>query len=78
MTDDKRRSSVPPVSPRQHPWKSDCRNTSLPAASAGVAGIRPNRLFTADSAIIVYRAGHVSRTKRGETVDRLIALLQAG
>ena len=38
--------------------------------------IRPNRLFTADSGIIVYRAGHVSDTKLKETVDRLIAILR--
>jgi mRNA interferase MazF len=38
--------------------------------------IRPNRLFTADSGIIAYRAGHVSQAKLGETVDRLIAILK--
>ena len=40
--------------------------------------IRPNRLFTADSGIIVYRAGHVSEAKLGETVDRLTTLLREG
>lgn len=40
--------------------------------------IRPNRLFTADSGIIAYRAGHVSEAKLGETVDRLIAILKQG
>lgn len=38
--------------------------------------IRPNRLFTADSGIIAYRAGRVSEAKLGETVDRLIAILK--
>ena len=38
--------------------------------------IRPNRLFTADSGIVVYPAGHVSDAKVGETVDRLIAILR--
>ena len=38
--------------------------------------IRPNRLFTADSGIIVYRAGHVSEAKLGETVDQLVTLLR--
>jgi mRNA interferase MazF len=38
--------------------------------------IRPNRLFTADSGIVVYRAGHVSEVKLSETVNRLIALLR--
>jgi mRNA interferase MazF len=37
--------------------------------------IRPNRLFTGDSGIIAYRAGHVSDDKVRETVDKLIALL---
>jgi mRNA interferase MazF len=40
--------------------------------------IRPNRLFTADSEIIVYRAGHISEAKLGETVDRLVAILRQG
>jgi len=40
--------------------------------------IRPNRLFTADAGIIVYRAGHVSEAKHGETVDRLIRILLQG
>jgi mRNA interferase MazF len=39
---------------------------------------RPNRLFTADTGIIVYRAGHVSEAKLGETVDRLIGILLQG
>ena len=38
--------------------------------------IRPNRLFTADAGIILYRAGRVSDAKLGETVDRLIAILR--
>ncbi len=38
--------------------------------------IRPNRLFTADSAIIVYRASHISDAKLNETVDRLIEILR--
>jgi mRNA interferase MazF len=38
--------------------------------------IRPNRLFTADSGIIVYRAGHVSDAKAGETIDHLITILK--
>ncbi|MGA2039359.1 MAG: type II toxin-antitoxin system PemK/MazF family toxin [Bryobacteraceae bacterium] len=38
--------------------------------------IRPNRLFTADASIIVYRAGHVSEAKLREAVDRLTAIIQ--
>ena len=38
--------------------------------------IRPNRLFTADSGIIVYRAGHISQAKLDETVDNLVTMLR--
>jgi mRNA interferase MazF len=38
--------------------------------------IRPNRLFTADEGIIVYRAGHVSDGKLNQVLDRLIAILR--
>jgi mRNA interferase MazF len=37
--------------------------------------IRPNRLFTADSAIVVYRLAHVSRAKLDETNARLMQIL---
>ncbi|MBS1828904.1 MAG: type II toxin-antitoxin system PemK/MazF family toxin [Acidobacteria bacterium] len=37
--------------------------------------IRPNRLFTADSNIVIYKAGQVSRSKLQETRERLIAIL---
>ena len=37
--------------------------------------IRPNRLFTADSSIIVYRAGKISSAKLRETRDTLIRIL---
>ena len=38
--------------------------------------IRPNRIFTADEAIIVYRVGHISQAKLLEVVDRLLAILK--
>ncbi|MBI3208552.1 MAG: type II toxin-antitoxin system PemK/MazF family toxin [Candidatus Solibacter usitatus] len=38
--------------------------------------IRPNRLFTADSGIVVYRAGHVSEAKLDETKEELIRILR--
>lgn len=38
--------------------------------------IRPNRLFTADAGIIVYRAGRVSEVKLNEVVDRLIVIIR--
>ena len=40
--------------------------------------IRPNRLFTADSAIVVYRVGSVSGAKLDETRTRLIQILNEG
>jgi mRNA interferase MazF len=39
--------------------------------------IRPNRLFTADSGIVLYRAGQVSSYKLNDTRERLIAILDA-
>lgn len=38
--------------------------------------IRPNRLFTADSALILYRAGRISDAKRTEVAAALVALFQ--
>ena len=38
--------------------------------------IRHNRLFTADSNIVVYRAGHVHDTKLDEAISRLIGILK--
>ena len=37
--------------------------------------IRPSRLFTADSSIVVYRAGQVSAAKLEEVHETLIRLL---
>jgi mRNA interferase MazF len=38
--------------------------------------IRPNRPFTADEGIVIYRAGHISDAKLNEVLDRLIAILK--
>lgn len=38
--------------------------------------IRPNRLFTADKAIIAYKAGAISGTKYNEVIDVLIGLIK--
>ena len=38
--------------------------------------IRPNRVFTADEAIILYRAGHITEPKLIEVIDRLTAILR--
>jgi mRNA interferase MazF len=40
--------------------------------------IRPNRLFTADASIVLYRAGTISATKLDEVVARLIAIIRQG
>jgi mRNA interferase MazF len=42
-----------------------------------VSSIRPNRLFTADSTIILYRAGSISTTKMQEVTNKIIQLLNA-
>ncbi|MGH9838637.1 MAG: type II toxin-antitoxin system PemK/MazF family toxin [Blastocatellia bacterium] len=41
------------------------------------SNIRPNRLFTADANIILYRAGVVSQAKLREVTDRIIRILTA-
>jgi hypothetical protein len=38
--------------------------------------IRPNRLFTADEAIVAYSAGRVTPAKLDEVVDRLVMILK--
>jgi mRNA-degrading endonuclease toxin of MazEF toxin-antitoxin module len=41
------------------------------------SNIRPNRLFTADSNIILYRAGALSSVKMQEVVNKIIAIVTA-
>lgn len=41
------------------------------------SNIRPNRLFTADSKIILYRVGTLSREKTAQAVDRIIEIVRA-
>ena len=41
------------------------------------SNIRPNRLFTADSNIILYRAAQLSPDKTGEVVARIIEIVGA-
>ena len=60
--------------------RSDAYSVALDSADFTPGGlnqssrIRPNRLFTADEGIIVYRAGHISETKLSETLNHLIAI----
>lgn len=37
---------------------------------------RPNRLFTAEQNLILYRAGHLKESKRTEIVDKLVEMLR--
>ena len=41
------------------------------------SNIRPNRLFTADSNIILNRAGAISKKKLQEVVDKIVRILNA-
>jgi mRNA interferase MazF len=40
------------------------------------SNIRPNRIFTADSKILLYKAGHIKQHKLQEAIDGLITLLK--
>lgn len=40
-----------------------------------VSNIRPNRLFTADSSLVLYRAGQITKEKYNEVVEKLIAII---
>ena len=39
------------------------------------SNIRPNRLFTADGAIVLYQAGSLASRKVDEVIDRLVEIL---
>lgn len=39
------------------------------------SNVRPNKLFTADKSIIVYKAGQVKKTKQREVEDALVKIL---
>lgn len=41
------------------------------------SNIRPNRLFTADSNIVLYKAGSVTEEKMREVTSKIIGILQA-
>lgn len=40
------------------------------------SNIRPNRIFTADSHIILYKAGHLKKEKVEEVIERIIDILK--
>ena len=52
--------------------ESDFLNGALHAES----NIRPNRLFTADKAIILYKIGHLNNVKMQEVIDEIISLIR--
>jgi len=41
------------------------------------SNIRPNRIFTADQNIILYRAGHLEEQKFKEAIEKIIEILSA-
>jgi mRNA interferase MazF len=48
-------------------------------ASGGLnreSNVRPNRLFTADSSIVLYKAGHITEAKLAEVIARVISILK--
>ena len=49
-------------------------------ASGGLrqlSNIRPNRIFTADQHIILYRAGHLNEEKTEEVINKIIEILNS-
>jgi len=53
--------------------ETDFRSGSLRKPS----NIRPNRLFTADGNLILYRAGQLAPEKTTQAIDALVAILKA-
>lgn len=49
----------------------------LSGALKQLSNIRPNRLFTADSAIVLYTAGRVSESKIQEVVNVIIRIVSS-
>ena len=42
------------------------------------SNVRPNRIFTADSHIVLYRVGSLKQRKFKEVIEKIIAILQGG
>lgn len=40
------------------------------------SNIRPNRIFTADKKILLYKVGNITSTKLGEVIDKLVDILK--
>jgi len=41
------------------------------------SNIRPNRLFTADQSLVLYRVGHLRGSKIGEVIRKVVDILQS-
>lgn len=42
-----------------------------------ISNVRPNRLFTADKNIIIYKLGNINKSKHNQVVKAIIKLLEA-
>jgi len=40
------------------------------------SNVRPNRIFTADAQIVLYKIGHLKDKKVGQVIDKIISLLR--
>jgi len=40
------------------------------------SNVRPNRLFTADSQIVLYRVGRLQRAKLTEVIDKVVEIIR--
>ena len=40
------------------------------------SNVRPNRIFTADTHIILYRVGHLKTEKLAEVIDRVVEIIR--
>ena len=41
------------------------------------SNIRPNRIFTADQKILLYKVGHLKKEKTEETISRIVDILRS-
>jgi mRNA interferase MazF len=41
-----------------------------------ISNIRPNRIFTADKSIILYKVGSITKTKLSQVIEKLFAILK--
>ena len=41
------------------------------------SNIRPNRIFTSDVRIIIYRVGHLKPDKMAEIIEKLVEILRS-